>query len=122
MQQPRALQKSEVLFANRVIGVQVKNLAGEELGKIEELIIDPKAGLIAYAILSLSGFLELGNKLFAIPWCALRLLSDDTAFILNVEKEVFKNASGFNRDNWPDMSDRRWGANIYKHYGYLPYW
>lgn len=122
MQEPRVLQESKVLFASRVIGAQVKNLAGEDLGKIEELIIDPKVGRIAYAILSFGGFLGFGNKLFAIPWSVLALPNDDNTFILNVEKEVLENAPGFNPDNWPDMTDRRWGADIYKYYGYLPYW
>jgi sporulation protein YlmC with PRC-barrel domain len=122
MQQPRALQESKVLFTSRVLGAQVKNLAGEELGKIEELIIDPKARFIAYAILSFGGFLGLGEQLFAIPWCALTLPDGDSTFILNVEKEVFEDAPGFNQDNWPDMGDRRWGAVIYKYYGYIPYW
>ena len=34
----------------------------------------------------------------------------------------FDHSIGFDKDNWPNMADSTWGTNIYKHYGYTPYW
>jgi hypothetical protein len=45
----------------------------EDLGKIEHLMIDLANGRIAYAVLSFGGFLGMGDKLFAIPWSALKV-------------------------------------------------
>jgi len=45
----------------------VVNHQGEDLGKIEELMIDLDRGRIAYAVLSFGGFLGIGDKLFAFP-------------------------------------------------------
>lgn len=111
-----------VLSATTLIGDGVRNLAGEDLGKIEELMIDLETGRIAYAVLSFGGFLGMGNKLFAVPWQALVLNAEEHRFILNVEKEILKNAPGFDKDNWPDMSDRSWGTTLHVYYGYSPYW
>ena len=42
-------------------------MAGEHLGKIEDLMIDLENGRVAYAVLSFGEFMDLGNKLFAVP-------------------------------------------------------
>src|ERR1051325_7479968 len=123
MAEPRAAQSREVIPANEyIIGSKVVNPQDENIGKIDDLVIDANAGRIAYAVLSFGGFLGMGNKYFAIPWNAFRLnLSEKTA-VLNVDKKLLKNAPGFDKDNWPNFSDTTVGSSIYNHYGYTPYW
>ena len=111
-----------MLSSSSICSDRVKNDAGDDLGKIEDLMIDVNSGRIAYAVLSFGGFLKMGNKLFAVPWEALALDPINKQFILNVSKSVLENATGFDKDNWPDMADPRFGADIYRHYGYKPYW
>ena len=111
-----------VLSSSTICSDHVRNAAGEDLGKIEELMIDLDAGRVAYAVLSFGGFLKMGNKLFAIPWEALQLDAHNKQFILNVDKSRLENATGFDKDNWPDMADPRFGKSVYQHYGYKPYW
>ena len=53
---------------------------------------------------------------------ALTLDAVNKEFVLNVDKSVLENATGFDKDNWPDMADPRFGSDIYRHYGYKPYW
>jgi hypothetical protein len=85
-------------------------------------MIDVNSGRTVYAVLSFGGFLKVGNKLFAIPWQALRLDAVNKQFILDVDKSVLERAPGFDKDNWPDMADPAFGTNVYRHYGYKPYW
>ena len=112
----------KVLSASTLKNDKVRNFKGEDLGKIEEFMIDLSSGCVAYAVLSFGGFLGMGDKLFAIPWKALRLDKKEHAFILDVPKEKLEKAPGFDKDNWPDMADERWGTGIYDYYGYTPYW
>jgi sporulation protein YlmC with PRC-barrel domain len=112
----------KVLSSSSICSDGVRNAAGDNLGKIEDLMIDVNSGRIAYAVLSFGGFLKMGNKLFAIPWPALTLDAVNKEFVLNVDKSVLENATGFDKDNWPDMADPRFGSDIYRHYGYKPYW
>jgi len=100
----------------------VINPQGENLGKIEELMIDVDSGRIAYAILSFGGFLGLGNKLFAVPWSALDVHVQDRRYVLDVPRERLEQAPGFERESWPDMAHHEWGAGIYSYYGISPYW
>lgn len=113
-----------VLQASTAIGNKVFNPAGEQLGILKELVIDLEDGCIAYAVLSFGGFLGMGDKLFAIPWEALVLDAKDHTFILDVDKEVLKEAPGFDKDHWPDNAqyEAGWLLDIYEYYGYSPYW
>jgi sporulation protein YlmC with PRC-barrel domain len=114
----------QVLQATAVIGNKVVNPAGEQLGNLKELVIDLEDGRIAYAVLSFGGFMGMGDKLFAIPWEALVPNPQDRTFILDVEKEVLKEAPGFDKDHWPDKAqyEAGWLRDIYEYYGYSPYW
>jgi sporulation protein YlmC with PRC-barrel domain len=112
----------KVLRTKDIFSDRVKNTAGEDLGKIEELVIDVNTGRVAYAVLSFGGVLKMGNKLFAIPWQALQVDPQNKRFILSVDKARLENATGFDKDNWPDMADPTFGTTIYQHYGYKPYW
>lgn len=121
-EEKRARNARRVLSGGTLAGDRVRNTAGEDLGKIEELMIDIPTGRIAYAVLSFGGFLGMGNKLFAIPWDALTVNEIEHEFILNVDKKTLEAAPGFDKDEWPDMADPNFGSQIYGHYGYKPFW
>jgi Uncharacterized conserved protein len=90
-----------LMGAETLVGDSVVNEKGENLGKLKEIMLDTENGQVAYAVLSVGGFLGFRNKLFVIPWGALRL---DTAenFILNIDKELLENAPGFDKNHWPE--------------------
>jgi len=111
-----------VLAASTLEGDAVRNSAGESLGQVDEIMIDIPSGRVAYAVLSFGGVLHMGNKLFAVPWNALKVDEDQKCFILDVDKRTLESAPGFDKDNWPDMADTTWGTGIFKHYGARPYW
>jgi len=120
MSQPTA--EPTVLSATTVIGDRVVNPQGENLGKIEEVMLDLHDDRIAYAVLSFGGFLGLGDKLFAVPWAALKLDAPNHRFILNESKERLMNAPGFDKEDWPDMADRSFGSRVYDYYSISKYW
>ena len=111
-----------VMTANTLEGNPVENPQGEDLGEIEDIMLDVPRGKIAYAVLSFGGFLGVGNKLFAIPWNALTLNADRKCFVLDVDKERLKKAPGFDKDNWPSMASPTWASDIHSYYGVRPYW
>ena len=112
----------EVLSASTLIGDDIRNTRGEKLGKLEEIMLDLDAGRVAYAVLSFGGFLGVGDKLFAIPWEALEVDTENKEIVLDVPKEKLEEAPGFDKDNWPQTTDRQWLAEVHAYYGYDPYW
>jgi sporulation protein YlmC with PRC-barrel domain len=110
------------LSSTSLVGTSVRNPAGEDLGKIEDLMIDLDEGQVAYAVLSFGGFLGMGDKLFAVPFKAFRCDCENETMVLDTPKERLENAPGFDKSNWPDTADRSWGVGIHDHYGVDPYW
>src|SRR5260370_22411761 len=110
-----------VLSASTLAGNSVRNAAGEDLGKVDEIMIDIPSGRVAYAVLSFGGFLGLGSKLFAVPWSALKVDEDEKCFVLNAHTQSMEKAPGFDKDAWPDMSDPDWGSEIATYYRITPF-
>ena len=111
-----------VLSTAAVIGDSVVNRAGETLGKIEELMLDLEKGRVAYAVLSFGGVLGMGEKMYVVPFEALKLDGSREHFTLDIDQNRLKNAPGFDKNHPPQASDRTWGAEVYKFYGIKPYW
>jgi sporulation protein YlmC with PRC-barrel domain len=99
-----------VLAASTLAGDSVRNSAGEDLGKVDEIMIDIPSGRVAYAVLSFGGVLGMGNKLFAVPWSALTVDEDEKCFVLDVNQKTLESAPGFDKDHWPDMADTGLGS------------
>lgn len=105
-----------LMGAGTLLGNDVYNHNDEDLGDIKEIMLDTQSGKVIYAVLSFGGFLGMGEKLFAVPWNALTLDTENKRFVLNVEKDRLKLAPGFDNDKWPNMSDPSWVKEINSYY------
>jgi len=112
--------KPNILSATTITGSDVKNLERENIGNIQDLMIELESGNVAYAVLSFGGFLGIGDKYFAIPIEALQFSAkdNDDTIILDIKKEQLENAPGFDKDNWPLTADQDFIDSVYDHYGY----
>jgi sporulation protein YlmC with PRC-barrel domain len=107
----------ELMGANTLLGGHVHNLQNEHLGVIKEFMVDMRTGAIAYAVMSSSHFVGLGEKLFVVPWQALSLDLRHKRFTMDIARERIANAPGFDTDHWPDMADQQWVGEVHAHYG-----
>ena len=110
-----------LMGADTLIGNDVYNGDDEDLGDVKEIMLDMASGRISYAVLSFGGILGMGEKLFAVPWDALTLDTENKRFTLNVKKDSLSEAPGFDKDSWPDMADQNWARGIHDYYGTKPY-
>jgi sporulation protein YlmC with PRC-barrel domain len=117
-----AVAKEHFILASDLKGNRVVNKNAEDLGTLEDYMIDLQNGRIAYGVLSFGGWFGMGNKLFPIPWSALtmQLYDNNMRIILNVDKEVLQKAQGFDKSQLPLSYDEL--ASVYTYYGYKPYW
>jgi sporulation protein YlmC with PRC-barrel domain len=106
-----------LMGAETLIGDDVMNRQGDNLGDIKEIMIDMQSGQVAYAVLSFGGVMGIGEKLFAVPWQALQLDTANKCFTLDVSKDQLQNAPGFDKDAWPDMQDVGWQQQVSSFYG-----
>jgi hypothetical protein len=105
-----------------MIGTDVVNPKGDHLGDIKEVVIDPRSGRVAYAVVSFGGFLGLGEKLFAVPFRAFDYEVSKNKYVFDVSKERLEKAPGFDSGHWPAMADEKWNRDVHKYYGTEPYW
>lgn len=109
-----------LMSASTLMGNNVYNKGDENLGDIKDFMLDVHTGKICYAVLSFGGFMGMGGKLFAVPWRALKLDTENKCFILDVSEDRLKQAPGFDKDHWPDMGDAVWAQDIDTYYGIKP--
>lgn len=121
MDQAPAFTKSPIK-ASSITGTKVGNSRGERLGEIKELVIEPQHGKVAYAVVSMGGFLGLGEKLFAVPFSAFEYDRLNNEYFLEIPRERLRSAPGFDPQDWPLMSDEKWNREVCGFYGRTPYW
>jgi sporulation protein YlmC with PRC-barrel domain len=96
----------------------VKGQQGEELGRVQDLVVDPR-GYVSFAVISHGGFLGWGEKLVAIPFSALKFDRTGRSVVVDASKEKFDTAPAFRVS---DLSNEKWAADDYRFFGQRPYW
>lgn len=84
--------------ASELIGETIKSVDGDEVGTIEELVIDPEKGSIAYAVLAVEG--EAGGNstaFFALPWSTVQVNLAQRIFSVDVDKKLLAKSRGVSR-------------------------
>ena len=118
VEETQVVENKTFLPTTTIKGSKVINVNGEHLGMLEEMMIDPEKGKIAYAVLSFGGLLGIGNKLFAIPWEVLESSRGD--YILRIDKSVLEKTEGFDKEEWSLTHDEL--VKVYAYFGIQPYW
>src|SRR5690606_28750049 len=108
--------------AERVIGTDVKDNAGNTIGKIEGIILEKTDNKIMFAVVGFGGILGVGEKYHPIPWSALDYVPEENAFVVPFTKEQLEKAPA---DTIKELTkdDGQWARNsAYDYYKVEPYW
>lgn len=92
------------LTASSIIGDKVYNDKNENMGKIEDIMLDITKGTIEYVVIEFGGFLTIGEKYFAIPFSLLKVDPERKAFVFNQSREMLEKAPGFDLNHWPETN------------------
>ncbi|HEY3476812.1 MAG TPA: PRC-barrel domain-containing protein [Anaerolineales bacterium] len=82
------------------LNFDVWNQNGEQVGEVNDMILDLDNSRVAYVIVGTGGFLEIGEKDVLVPWNLLEVQAagsggpagDENAFILQADQALFENA------------------------------
>ena len=89
--------------ASGLLGMEIRNRQNEKLGEIKDLVMDLNSGKVSYAVLSVGGFLGIGEKLIAIPPGSFTLSDDGSYLTVNADKARIQAAPGFAATSWPSV-------------------
>ena len=115
-------EANALISASRVNGTAVYNIAGENIGKIDDVMIDKTSGNVAYAIMSFGGFLGMGNSYHPVPWPVLKYDTGLGGYVVNLSKEQLQASPSYTTGDEPDWDDRGYDKHVYNYYNTNPYW
>jgi sporulation protein YlmC with PRC-barrel domain len=104
---PGTMALSGVLLSTEsILGSHVRDPQGEEVGEIEHLMINPQTGLVMYAVVSVGGFLGMGEKNLIVPWRSLEVARDGQSVVLNASKQLLKEAPEYEKGKESELTER----------------
>jgi sporulation protein YlmC with PRC-barrel domain len=104
---------------SKLIGAKVKSKNGEDLGKLEDVLVDPQTGRPTFAILGQGGTMGLGEKRRPVPWQELQINSEKQ-MTLNMDKQKFSSAPTTASSDYSDLNDPQQVVVIYEFYESAP--
>lgn len=113
----RADRLNDAAKASELIGMTVKNYQNEKLGSVEDLAVDVESGRIVQVILSIGGFLGIGDTMRAIPPGAFNRDVANNVLQLDADLPKLKSAPKFEMSRWGEYSDSEHLSAVYHHYG-----
>jgi sporulation protein YlmC with PRC-barrel domain len=109
-----AMEKADRV--TKIIGKAVISRKGEDLGKIEDIVLN-KEGCLDYIILAPVGLLGTGDRLIPIPWKAVTTGAQADTIIVDIDKSQLEQAPNFESKKWPNFSDSDWYGKIREFFG-----
>jgi len=98
--------------------MKVKNVNNEDLGKVDNLIVNLPAGRVVFAALDPDSSLKLGNNFYALPPNALTWNSDQKTLVSDLTRDKLSGAPHFAKEQWSTLlSDPAYASKVYQYYG-----
>ena len=115
-------QLSRFVPTNRLKRYDLVNEQGQDLGQVQNFVVDMLAGRIAFVIVAFGGMLGISDKWFAMPWEIMTWSPEKRKFVVDMPTNVFQTAPGMHKEKWAEEINSDWLAKCYLHYGLAPYW
>ena len=114
---------AKLVRGSKVIGAELFNQQGDDIGEIQNLLVHPNSGKVAYATCEVDAYAPGGDKLTNVPWKLIRQSKKDTqGFVVNADKAKLSGATYFSANSWPDYNADGWNDGVYSYYDTEPFW
>lgn len=98
-----------------LIGASVETQQGENVGMVEDMILDTTTGEVEYVVLSQDGACGTSNRLIAVPASEFRMKGLRLLEVSETKDRLDK-APSFQRADWPKIADNDWSSEIDAYY------
>lgn len=104
-QQQADTRPEQPVSVDQVLGSRVVNAEGQEVGEIEDLVLDQNQ--IAYAVVSVGGFLGMGEKRVAVPLDDLQLGESETYLMSSATQDQLGQMPEYDEQQFQPYDARR---------------
>lgn len=115
--------KAAFMKLSQMDGVMIKESGGKEVGKVEDFVLAPQNGCIAYAIVDTNK--DAGGKKVALPYSRLQYAVDAEKKLVGsttVDLPRFQSAPEYDSGDWKRMSSMPWMTELGTYYSTEPFW
>ena len=95
---------------------------GQEIGKVNDLIMDTRSGRIAFVVVTFGGVLGIGEDKVPVPWPVFDVNSEGRLYAVTVDKEMIRSAPHLTQKDWGELQDPGFAQRVYSHYGKSATW
>jgi len=106
-------EQGYMMLASNLLGREVVSTGNENLGNVEDFLVDMTDGNIPFALISHGGFLGIAQDQAPIPLSAMSVNPEQTALIVNVTQEQLQNFPNVDVSNdWPAGLNAGWDTDL----------
>lgn len=91
--------------SDSIKGSAVSNPQGEQVGDIQDVVVDVRKGDVAFAVVGVGGFLGVGEKNVAVPWDRLQPGPQPQSFVLDADRQTLERAPSLDLENVARMQE-----------------
>lgn len=122
----KAVSQGRLVPVTESMKLEVQNHQNQELGQVEDMMIDMRRGRVVYAVLS--GVPGVENRLVVVPLQAMNFRENEKVFVLNMDRNQIRNAPSIEPNNWQRLDNTQFVERVAQFYnvdadtilGYVP--
>ena len=106
--------KAQLLRSSQVLGSDLYNTKGENIGQIRDVVFGENTGGMTRAILAIGAYLGTSDQLTPLEWNKIetqRVDKDHFKFVVRADKSQLKMEKSFAKDKWPNFA-KGWASEM----------